>query len=234
MNNVHNTFEDKTKESYNELLNMLKLFCKNILRQHEHAANLSINIIEPSRRLNSFCYDDDDNDDEEKTIPLNDIVSQLPLFIDLVPIPSESEDTPESDSGCVLPSCNDFSPINIFEEKAVLEDIECKDSYDSNLDESTFLVTHLLDSNEYEYFTPGDDVELLLHHDPSTPKMSVVSIFEGFTDGPPLKENDYLFDLEYKNNEWKKILYDAPIDDLMTEDKVLTPGFMTNFFLQHM
>nr|GEZ79540.1 hypothetical protein [Tanacetum cinerariifolium] len=66
------------------------------------------------------------------------------------------------------------------------KDIECKDSYDSNLDESTFLVTPLSDVNEDEYFTPGDDVELLLHRDPSTPIMSVVSILEGFADEPPL------------------------------------------------
>nr|GFD31273.1 hypothetical protein [Tanacetum cinerariifolium] len=141
-------------------------------------------------------------------------------FEDLFPIPSESEDTSGSDSECVLPSCDNFSPINVFEEKfvtfsnpffnsnddftssddeslsdkdvseanvkiypnplfefddeyissdvnplfnEVLEDIECKDSYDSNLDESTFLVTPLSNSNEDEYFTPGDDVELLLH-----------------------------------------------------------------------
>ncbi|GJV77865.1 hypothetical protein Tco_1509449 [Tanacetum coccineum] len=195
---------------------------------------------------------------------------------DLVPIPSESEDTSESDSDCDLPSCDNFSPINVSEEKSVtfsnplfnsnddftssddeslsdedvpednfkiysnplfefddeyissdvnplfdevLEDIECKDSYDSNLDESTFLVTPLSDSNEDECFTPSDDVELLLHRDSSTPMISVVSILEGFTDEPPLEENDDLFDLESKANDWKKILYDAPIDDLMTEDK---------------
>ncbi|GKC44569.1 hypothetical protein Tco_1062291 [Tanacetum coccineum] len=44
---------------------------------------------------------------------------------------------------------SDVNPL--FDE--VLEDIECKDSYDSNLDESTFLVTHLSDSNEDEFFT---------------------------------------------------------------------------------
>ncbi|GKG49687.1 hypothetical protein Tco_0518461, partial [Tanacetum coccineum] len=38
---------------------------------------------------------------------------------DLVPIPSESEDTSASDSECHLPSCNDFSPINVSEEKFV-------------------------------------------------------------------------------------------------------------------
>nr|GEV03535.1 hypothetical protein [Tanacetum cinerariifolium] len=167
---------------------------------------------------------------------------------DLVTIPSESEDTSGSDSECILPSSSYdeslsdedvpednfkiysnhlfefddeyiYSDVNpLFDE--VLEDIECKDSYDPNLDESTFLVTPLSDSNEDEYFATGDDVELLLHRDPSTLIMSVVSILEGFTNEPPLEENDDLFDLEPKNDDWKKILYDAPIENLMTEDKV--------------
>ncbi|GJR31400.1 hypothetical protein Tco_1107632 [Tanacetum coccineum] len=42
----------------------------------------------------------------------------------------------------------------------------CKDSYDSNLDESTFLVMPLGDSNKERCLTPGDDIEFLLHHDP--------------------------------------------------------------------
>ncbi|GKF24512.1 hypothetical protein Tco_0076834 [Tanacetum coccineum] len=186
---------------------------------------------------------------------------------DLVPILSESEDTSESDSDCDLSSFDNFSPINVSEEKfvtfsnplfdsnddftssddeslsdedvskdnfkiysnslfefddkyissnvnplfnEVLEDIECKDSYDSNLDESTFLVTPLSDSNKDKCFTPSDDVELLLHRDSSTPMISV-----GFTNEPPLEKNDNLFDLESNKNEWKKILYDDPIDDLI-------------------
>ncbi|GKA39420.1 hypothetical protein Tco_0731971 [Tanacetum coccineum] len=123
---------------------------------------------------------------------------------------------------------SDVSPL--FDE--VLEDIECKDSYDSNLDGSTFLVTPLSDSNEVECFTPSDDVKLLLHHDSSTPMISVVSILEGFSDEPPLEENNDLFDLESKANDWKKILYDAPIDDLMTEDKVFDPGIHETIFSQ--
>ncbi|GKE96909.1 hypothetical protein Tco_1581764, partial [Tanacetum coccineum] len=145
---------------------------------------------------------------------------------------------------CDSPSSDDFSPIRrsgdvkiysnplfefddeyissdvnpLFDE--VLEDIECHDSYDFNLDELTFLVTLLSDYNEDECLAPSDDIELLLHRDPSTPTISVVFILEGFIDEPPLEENDDLFDLESKENEWKKILYDAPIDDLMTEDKV--------------
>ncbi|GJW39033.1 hypothetical protein Tco_0064878 [Tanacetum coccineum] len=35
-----------------------------------------------------------------------------------------------------------------------------------------------------------DEIEFLLRCDPSTPKMSVVSILEGFTDEPPLEENN--------------------------------------------
>ncbi|GKB39660.1 hypothetical protein Tco_0884602 [Tanacetum coccineum] len=236
----------------------------------------------------------DDDDDEESTIPLNKIASQIPPSIaitpvlptlepedslimgneelstipekesdefikssveDLVPIPSESEDTSGSDSDCDLPSCDDFSPINVYKEKPVtfsnplfdsnddftssndeslsdedvpednvkiysnplfkfndeyissdvnplldevLEDIECKVSYDSNLDESNFLVIPLFDSNEDECLTPVDEIEFLPHPDPS---ISIVSILEGFTDEPPLEENDDLFDLESKGNE---------------------------------
>ncbi|GKC36881.1 hypothetical protein Tco_1049265, partial [Tanacetum coccineum] len=58
---------------------------------------------------------------------------------------------------------NDVNPL--FDE--VLKDIECEDSYDSNLDESTFLVTPLFNSIKDEFLAPRDDVELLLHHDPS-------------------------------------------------------------------
>ncbi|GJX36254.1 hypothetical protein Tco_0247811 [Tanacetum coccineum] len=156
---------------------------------------------------------------------------------EIVPIPRESEDTSRSDSKNVLPSCDNFSAINVPRDDSVtfsnslfefdvnfnssdinplfdevLEDIECKDSYDSNLDESTFLVTPLSDSNKDECLAPGDDIEILLHHDPSTPMKSVASILEGFIDDPPFEENDDLFDLECKTNDWKRILYDATIN----------------------
>ncbi|GJY79656.1 hypothetical protein Tco_0485457 [Tanacetum coccineum] len=178
---------------------------------------------------------------------------------DLVPIPSESEDTPGSDSECILTSDDESlsdedvpednvktysNPLFEFDDEyissdvnplfnEVLENIESKDSYVSNLDESALLITPLSDFNEDECFDPGGDVdetEFLLHHDPSTPKISVASILEGFIDEPPLEENDDLFDLESKENDWKKILYDAPIDDLMTEDKVFDPGIWEIIF----
>ncbi|GKC70019.1 hypothetical protein Tco_1115902 [Tanacetum coccineum] len=304
----------------------LQAICEK-LNQQEQAANVSIHTPEPSRRLNFICYDDDD--EEESTIPLNEIISQLPQSIaitpvlptmepedslimgneelstipekesneflkssveDLVLIPSESEDTSESDSDCDLSLCDDFSPINVYEEKfvtfsnplfdsnddftssddellsdedvpednvkiysnplfefddeyisrdvnplfdEVLEDIKSTDSYVSNLDEPALLVTPLFDDNEDECFDIGgdvDEIELLFHRDPSTPKISVASILKGFIDEPPLEENDDLFDLESKENKWRKILYDAPIDDLMTEDKVFDPEIPKKFF----
>nr|GEZ00583.1 hypothetical protein [Tanacetum cinerariifolium] len=153
---------------------------------------------------------------------------------DLVPISSESKDTSESD-----------------------KNIESKDSYDYNLDEPDLLVTHLFDANKDECFdSRGDDDEInvldcedryydsegdilyiesllnddLVHRDPSIRTMSVASILEGFTDEPPLEENDDLFDLESKNDKWKKILYDAPIDDLISEDKIFNPGIHDQIF----
>ncbi|GJZ31010.1 hypothetical protein Tco_0576057 [Tanacetum coccineum] len=155
---------------------------------------------------------------------------------EIIPIPRESEDTSRSDSKNVLPSCDDFSSIKdprddsmtfsnplfefdvnssdinpLFDE--MLEDIECKDSYDSlsfrlfssiyslchsDFSSSTFLVTPLSDSNKDECLAPEDDIEILLHHDPSTPLKSVVSILEGFINDPPFEEND---DFECKTND---------------------------------
>ncbi|GKC23978.1 reverse transcriptase domain-containing protein, partial [Tanacetum coccineum] len=154
---------------------------------------------------------------------------------EIVPIPRESEETSRSDSKNVLPSCDDFSSIEVPRDDSVtfsnplfefdvnfnssdinplfdeeLEDIECKDSYDSNLDESTFLVTPLSDSNKDGCLAPRDDIEILLHDDPSTPLKIIASILEGFINDPPFEEND---DLECKTNDWRRILYDAPLDE---------------------
>ncbi|GKD33933.1 hypothetical protein Tco_1249442 [Tanacetum coccineum] len=220
-------------------------------------------------------------DEDLSTIPETESNKFIKSSVeDLVPIPSESEDTSDSDEEYDLPFCDNFvtfsnplfnnnddftssddeslhgedvqeenfkicsNPLFEFDDEyissdvnplfnEVLEDIESEDSYVSKLDEPDLLVTPLSKLNEDECFDPGgdvDEIELLLHRDPSTPKISVASILEGFTDEPPLENNDDLFDLESKENEWKKILYDAPIDDLMTEDKVFDPGIHEEIF----
>nr|GEX69572.1 hypothetical protein [Tanacetum cinerariifolium] len=148
------------------------------------------------------------------------------------------EDVPENNVKIYLNPLFEFddeyisSDVNpLFDE--VLENIESKDSYDSNLDEPDLLVTPLFDANKDECFdSGGDDDEInvldcedsyydserdilylesllnddLVHRDPFIPAMSIAFILEGFTDELPLKENDDLFDLEPKNDDWKKIL----------------------------
>ncbi|GJS12384.1 reverse transcriptase domain-containing protein [Tanacetum coccineum] len=179
----------------------------------------------------------EDADDEKEKQEVKNLAELTAKRQTLFAITSTLPSIEPNDSKNVLPLYDDFSSINIPRDNSVtfsnplfefndeyvssdisplsdevLEDIECKDSHDSNLDEVTFLVTTLFDSNKDECLTPGDDVEILLHHDPSIPMKSVASILEGFIDEPPFKENDDLFDLEYKTNDWKKILYDAHID----------------------
>ncbi|GKB43651.1 hypothetical protein Tco_0888593 [Tanacetum coccineum] len=109
--------EDLNQQRMNDVLKAVKSLVEKLC-QLEQAANLSTNTPEPSRHFNSICYDD-----EESTIPLNEVISQIPpsnsSVEDLVPIPSESKDTSGSDSECDLPSCDDFSPINIPEGNSV-------------------------------------------------------------------------------------------------------------------
>ncbi|GJW73144.1 hypothetical protein Tco_0132514 [Tanacetum coccineum] len=52
--------------------------------QAKHAANISTHTPEPSRHFISICYDDDD--DEESTIPLNEIISQIPPSNAITPV----------------------------------------------------------------------------------------------------------------------------------------------------
>ncbi|GJZ78467.1 hypothetical protein Tco_0643304 [Tanacetum coccineum] len=243
------------------------------LRQLEQAANLTYTT-EPSRRFNSFY---DDHDYEESTIPLNEIVSQIPSSIAIIPVLStlEPEDSlimrdeylstiPEKESGKLIKfSVKDLVPIlkgksvtffnplfdsnddftssddESLSDEDVLKDndIECKESYDSNFDESNLLVTPLSDSNEDEFFDPGDDIELLLHHDSSTPKISVVSILEGFTGDilylESLLSNDIILSLPlevFLDHDPRSL---SDINDFKIMVKVFDPGIHKKN-LQHM
>ncbi|GJZ52628.1 hypothetical protein Tco_0607143 [Tanacetum coccineum] len=174
-------------------------------------------------RCSNIIYDYDD-DDEENTIPLNEITYQIPPSIaiipflptmepedslimgddnlstipekesdevikssveDLVPIPSESEDTSDNDSECDFPFYDDSPPLDVLggnfmtfsnplfdanddftssddeslPEEDVLKDIENKNSYVSNLDEPNLLVTPLSDANKDECFNLGGDID---------------------------------------------------------------------------
>nr|GEV22284.1 hypothetical protein [Tanacetum cinerariifolium] len=156
------------------------------LRRLEQVANLSTY---PSQRFKSFCYDDDDVYDYEKsTFPLNEIISQIPPSNAITSVSTTIEDPKDSliignkDLSTILEkesdefiklSVKDLFPIpNESEDtsgsdndgvnplfKEVLEYIKNKDSYDSNLDEPDLLVTPLFDANEDECFDPGGDID---------------------------------------------------------------------------
>ncbi|GJT71440.1 hypothetical protein Tco_1030726 [Tanacetum coccineum] len=179
--------EDLNQQRMNDVLKAVQSLVEKLCQQ-EQATNLSTHTPEPSRHFNSICYDDDD--DEESTIPLNEIISQIPLsnaitpvlptmepedslsmgdehlstipekesdeFIkssveDLVPIPSESEDTPGSDS-----ECNDFSPINILEGKSVTFSNPLFDSNDdfTSSDDESLSDEDVLEDNVKIYSNP--------------------------------------------------------------------------------
>ncbi|GKF33109.1 hypothetical protein Tco_0106309, partial [Tanacetum coccineum] len=115
-------------------------------------------------------------DENLSTIPEKESDKFIKFSVkDLVPIPSESEDTyddeslPEED----VPKENfkiysnplfEFDDEYIFSDvnplsNEVLEDIENKDSYVSNFDEPALLVTPLSDANEDKCFDPGGDID---------------------------------------------------------------------------
>ncbi|GJS91605.1 hypothetical protein Tco_0774241 [Tanacetum coccineum] len=134
--------------------------------------------------------------EELSTIPEKESAEFIKSSVeDLIPILRESEDSSGSDSESVLPSSDDFSPIveeksmtfsnplfefndqyifndvsSLFDE--VLENIESKDSYVSNLDGPTLLVTPLSDANEDECFDPEGVIDEIdaFYHDPRSLK----------------------------------------------------------------
>ncbi|GJU49953.1 hypothetical protein Tco_1219508 [Tanacetum coccineum] len=91
---------------------------------------------------------------------------------DLVPIPSESEDTSDGDKECDLPFCDNLvtfsnplfdsnNDITSSDDESLPEegDIESEDSYVSNFDEPILPVTSLPDDNEDECFDPRGDMD---------------------------------------------------------------------------
>ncbi|GJY53857.1 hypothetical protein Tco_0445521, partial [Tanacetum coccineum] len=73
---------DELKGKFNGM--SIEINKKKELQHLEKVANLSTY---PSQRFKSFCYDDDDDYDyEESTIPLNEIISQIPPSIAITPV----------------------------------------------------------------------------------------------------------------------------------------------------
>ncbi|GKA25310.1 hypothetical protein Tco_0711419 [Tanacetum coccineum] len=133
----------------------------------EHVANLSTHTPEPSLRFNSIYYDDDD--DEERTIPLNEIISQLPPSIAITPVlptmePKDSlimgdknlSTIPEKESDeFIKSSVEDLVPIKRESKDMSNSDKECDLLF---CDNSVTFSNPLFDSNDD--FTSSDDDSL--------------------------------------------------------------------------
>nr|GFB37126.1 hypothetical protein [Tanacetum cinerariifolium] len=183
--------------------------------------------------------------EELNTIPKKELDEFIKSRVeDLVPIPSVFEDTYGSDSECILPSYDDFSPIDIPEEKAMTlcnplfnsnddfisiddesisdeNNIESKDSYDSNLDELDLLVTPFFDVNEDECFNSGGDVDEINdfvedYYDSEGDILYLESLIS--TDTTPNLPPEVFLDRDLRS------LNDTPIEDFMSEDKIFDPG----------
>nr|GEX83929.1 hypothetical protein [Tanacetum cinerariifolium] len=235
MNDVDNRW-NKIIESGNKIIQILG----EMEIQQEQAANLRPQGLSHNGNEDLNIIPEKESDEFIKSsvkdlihIPRKAVTFSNPLFNsndDFISSSDESlsdEDVPEDNVKIYSNPLFEFddkyisSDVNpLFDE--VLENIESKDSYDSNLDVPDLLVTPLFDVNEDECFDSRCDVDKindfkdgyskgyilylesllnddLVHHNLSIHAISVASILEGFTDEPPLEEND----------EWKKILYDA-------------------------
>ncbi|GJZ63326.1 hypothetical protein Tco_0619747 [Tanacetum coccineum] len=133
----------------------------------EQVANLSTHTPEPSRRFN-FIYDDND-DDEKSTIPLIEIISQIPSSIAITPVlpTMEPEDSlnmgdehlstiPEKESDKVIKSSvEDLDPIPSESEDTSDNDNECDLPFCDNtmIFSNPFVVTLITtaDANEQLY-----------------------------------------------------------------------------------
>ncbi|GKA48840.1 hypothetical protein Tco_0741798 [Tanacetum coccineum] len=99
------------KQNFNGMSIEIRKMKKELLQQEQTA------YVSTSQWFN-FIYDDDD--DEESSIPLSDVISELPpciaitpvLSTNLVPIPSESEEFFDIKSECDVPDCDDSQTTN--------------------------------------------------------------------------------------------------------------------------
>ncbi|GJU88961.1 hypothetical protein Tco_1301384 [Tanacetum coccineum] len=157
---------NELKENFNEM--SIEINKKKKLQQLEQVANLSTY---PSRHFNSFCYDDDD--DEEYTIAITpekpvdslimedehlDTISEMESdeFIkssveNLVPTPSESEDFSDIKSECDVPDCNDSQTTNFLTFSNPLFDDSTSSDDESSHEEGDIL---FLESLLYDNSSP--------------------------------------------------------------------------------
>ncbi|GJT61033.1 hypothetical protein Tco_1004566 [Tanacetum coccineum] len=189
------------------------------------AANLSTHTPEPSRCFNSICYDDDD--DEENTIPLNEIISQIPLSIAITSIlltmePEDSLIMRDENLSTILEkepdefikfSVEDLVPILSESENTSDNDSECDfpfcdDSPTFDILGGNYVTFSDPLFNANDDFTSSDD-ESLPEEDVSKENFKIYS--------NPLFE----FDEEYISNDINP-LYNEVLEDIKNKDSYVS------------
>nr|GEU37991.1 hypothetical protein [Tanacetum cinerariifolium] len=155
---------DELKGNFNSM--SIEINKKEKLEQLEQVANHSTY---PSKRFNSFCYDDDEEDYTVVIIPGFSITNYLIIenehldtiqetksdeFIksiieNLVPIPSESEDFSDIKSECDMPDCDDPQTTNfstflnpLFDDSTSSDDESSHEEFDSLIEEFSGELAH--------------------------------------------------------------------------------------------
>nr|GEV39108.1 hypothetical protein [Tanacetum cinerariifolium] len=212
-------------EQRNELFKAMKSMFEEF-RQREQTANLSTRTFEPSRRFNFICYDDDD-DDDERTIPLRDIISQLPPSIVITTSPPVLL-TFEDPEDFLIMGNEDLSTIP---EKESDEFIKCRASFpspipyedsDPLLEETDILLSHY-DNSLPDYETFSFDIKekssgsTTTHSDYSHPDYEAFYFdddhIEEKSSGSTTTHSDFSL-LEYYS-----FIFDLLIDLFLTGDK---------------
>nr|GEU28752.1 hypothetical protein [Tanacetum cinerariifolium] len=222
-----------------------------ILNEENQAKIEEINQVthtfEPSRSFNSICYDDD----KERTIPLSNIISQLPSSIvittspPILPIedPDDSLIMGNEDFNTILEKESDeFIKFNVKDLVPIPSlrihlGVISKVSYDSNLDEPTLLVTHLFDATKDECFDPGDDIDEIdafLEIDASTDiKYDYHDLKGDILYLKSLFNNDIIPSLPsevFLDHDTKSLKDESVIDDSKNMVKIYDPGILEKNF----
>ncbi|GKA58593.1 hypothetical protein Tco_0757781 [Tanacetum coccineum] len=173
-----------------KLLNDLQILNKMQLKQEEQAAKICTPYWKPP-----IFYDDDDDDDEESSIPLKDIISELPLSIAITP------DFPITDSLIIED-----------EHLYIIPETESDEENESSVKDLNLTPSESKDLSDIE---KSDLIESLLNRDTSivsSPKFD--SLLEEFSSklahidliSPEIDEAD--FDPEEEIHLVEKLLYD--------------------------
>ncbi|GJY85609.1 hypothetical protein Tco_0499635 [Tanacetum coccineum] len=166
---IYNNAEDLIESALNSKLLLINLNSQRLNKEEQEVKNIAEPAAKRQTRITS-CLQNFKVISKESTIPLNKTPQISPVNAITHDLPTkEPEDSLIMGNLALFVKrnrTNSLSPVSflrknpdvnpLFDE--VLENIESKDSYVSNLDEPALLVTPLSDANEDECFDPGGEI----------------------------------------------------------------------------